>query len=193
MMRISPVRTVAPLVEPVTLDDAKAHCRVDGAEEDTLIAALISAAVGMLDGWSGTLGRCLVTQTWRQDFDGFAGDVLRLPFPDVASVTVAYTDAAGAAQVLDAANYHLVNGDLGASILLADAGVWPSVAVVPNAVRITMVCGYGAADAVPAAIKAAILLHVAHLYRNREAVGDTQAVLPLSYDALIAPYRRAGC
>ena len=34
----------APTSEPITLAEAKAQCRVDGTDEDTLITSLIGAA-----------------------------------------------------------------------------------------------------------------------------------------------------
>lgn len=186
---LAPVRTVAPLTEPVTLEQAKAHLRVTSDTEDTLIAALVSAAVSHLDGWSGILGRCLISQTWRQDFSGFG--IIRLPFPNVASVVVAYTDGNGVSQVLAGSNYHIVNGLGGTWIELADGGSFPSTASQPDAVRVTFVAGYGGADDVPAGLKAAILLHVGHLFENRAAVevGATPAILPLAYDALVEKHR----
>ena len=33
-----------PAIEPVTLDEARAHLKVDTADDDTLITALIAAA-----------------------------------------------------------------------------------------------------------------------------------------------------
>lgn len=187
MAMIAPVRTVAPATEPVTLQEAKDHLRVTHDLEDTLIAALIDAAVSNLDGWSGILGRCIVSQTWRQDFGEFT-DCIRLPFPDVQSVTVAYTDDAGNAQTVAGSEYHLVNRASGAVIELADGAAWPSTYTRPDAVRVTMVCGYAA---VPAAIKAAILLHVGALYENRASVTD-KPMLPFAYDALVGPHRRLG-
>lgn len=189
---LAPVRTIAPVTEPVTLEQAKAHLRVTSDAENTLIAALISAAVSHLDGWSGILGRCLITQTWRQDFNGFGA--MRLPFPNVASATIAYTDANGVNQTLAGANYRIVSGVGGTWIELAEGGSFPGTASQPDAVRVTFVAGYGDASAVPAALKAAILLHVGHLFENRAAVGigASPAVLPLAYEALVAPHRMVG-
>ena len=189
---LAPVRTVPPATEPVTLAQAKAHLRVTSDAENTLIAALVSAAVSHLDGWSGILGRCLITQTWRQDFDGFG--CMKLPFPNVASAVVAYTDENGTSQTLAGSNYHIINGVRGSSIVLSDGGSFPGTASKPDAVRVTFVAGYGDAAAVPDGLKAAILLHIGHLFENRAAVevGATPTVLPLAYEALIAPHRRVG-
>jgi hypothetical protein len=57
---LKPVRTVPPAEMPVSLDEAKLHCRVDHNAEDAHITGLIAAAATHLDGWSGILGRALV-------------------------------------------------------------------------------------------------------------------------------------
>lgn len=186
---IPPIRTVAPASLPVTLAEAKAHCRVDSDDEDLLISALIDAATSHLDGWSGVLGRCIVSQTWRQDMGAFPVAEISLPFPDVTAVTIAYTDTAGASQTLAGANYHLTADGISAVVRLAEGASWPDTAARPDAVRVTMTAGF---SEVPAAIKVAILLHVGHLYENREAVvtGTIVADLPMAHAALIAPFRR---
>lgn len=189
---ISPVRTVAPSETPVSRTEAKAHLRVTGTTEDTLIDGLIAAAVAHVDGWSGILGRCVVTQTWRQDVDDFS-DCVALPFPDVQSVTVTYYDAANAVQTLSGSTYNLVNRTSGTFLELADGASWPVVYSRPDAVKISMVCGYGAAAAVPVAIKQAMLVLIGHWYSNREAVSEAaMSEVPLAVGALLAPYRRIG-
>lgn len=185
---IAPVRTVAPAAAPVTLAEAKAHLRVTDSGENDLIAALIEAAVSHLDGWHGILGRCIVEQTWRQDMVEFPSDMIRLPFPDVQSVTVQYTDTSGTNRTFAGANYHLINTPGASAIMLASTASWPSVADAPDAVRITMVCGFAT---VPQALKMAILLHIGALFENR-ASESAVALMPFAYDALIRPYRVVG-
>src|SRR5690606_14090696 len=73
-----PILVVAPKMTPVSLDEAKAQLAVEHGDDDALILGYIAAAVDHLDGWSGILGRALVEQEWRQDFDGFSS-TLRLP------------------------------------------------------------------------------------------------------------------
>jgi uncharacterized phiE125 gp8 family phage protein len=190
---LAPVRTVAPTENPVTLTEAKAHLRVDHADEDTLITALIAAATDHLDGYTGILGRALVTQTWRQDFEGFAPK-LRLALRPVASVTsVTYFDGDNTSQTLSASIYGLFEDGAGPYIALDPDQTWPGSYRRVDGVSVTYVAGQAVA-AVPQAIKHAILLTVGHWYANREAVsvGSTVAALPLGVDALIAPYRRVG-
>lgn len=192
---LRPVRTIAPAADLISLPDAKAHLRVDGTDEDALITSLIGAVTAQLDGHSGILGRCLVNQTWRQDFAGFENR-LRLPFPDASSVTVAYFDAANAEQTVAASNYQLLEDEAGSYIEFLSSYAAPAVyAYRADPVRVTIVAGFGAsASAVPGSIVAAAKLMIGHLYLNREAVnvGNIVTDLQMGASALLAPYRRIG-
>jgi uncharacterized phiE125 gp8 family phage protein len=176
-----------PDADVVLLADVKAHLRVSGTDEDTLIQTYIDAAVSALDGWSGILGRCLITQTWAQDLDDFpAEDDLRLPFPDVQSVTVTYQS--GGAQTFTA--FRLAQDGLGSKLVLNDGATWPDPDDRPDAVTVEMVVGYGGASTdIPSALRVAILMHVAQMYDHRSVGGDG---MPLAYDALVKPFRRVG-
>ncbi|WP_426041508.1 head-tail connector protein [Brevundimonas sp. TWP2-3-4b1] len=187
----SPVRTVAPAVTPVTLAEAKAHLRVDHTDDDSLIGVLIEAATGHLDGWSGVLGRALVTQTWSQAFDAFA-DPLRLPMLAKTVASVTYVNQAGATITVSSADYVLAADALGSFVECAYGVTWSSPRDQTRAVTVTFTAGEAAAS-VPSAIKAGILLMVGDLYANREGVvtGTITAINP-TVSALIAPYRRVG-
>lgn len=188
----APVRTSAPSATPVSLAELKVHLRVDSADEDDLIGALLDAATQHLDGWTGVLGRALVTQTWRQDYDGF-GPCQRLPLGPVASITsVTYYDAANASQTLATSVYELLTDELGAYVSLKANQVWPTTYSRSAAVSVTFVAGTSASN-VPAPIRQAILLLAGHFYANREAVAPgALGVVPMAVDSLIAPYRRIG-
>lgn len=189
---LSPVRTSAPADTPVSLTEVKAHCRVDGTDSDTVLTLLLAAAVSHLDGWTGILGRCMVTQSWRQDFCGFASP-LRLPLGPVASVTsVSYYDADNALVAALSSDVWVLRYDaLGAYVDLKTDQSWPSSYARADAVSVTYVAGTAAAG-VPAALKAAILLMVSHWNENREAVAGSMSEVPMSASALIAPFRRLG-
>ncbi len=69
------LRVIDPPAPLVTLERVKAHLRVDGAEEDDLIAVYIAAAQATIDGPGGWLGRALGRQTieyrtWLPDRSG---------------------------------------------------------------------------------------------------------------------------
>ncbi|MEW9838232.1 head-tail connector protein [Mesorhizobium marinum] len=186
---LAPVRTEAPSDTPVSFNEVKAHCRVDDNSSDAVLTVLLNAAVDHLDGWSGILGRCIVTQTWRQDFAAFA--CLRLPLGPVASVSeVKYFDADGVQQTLSTDVYQLLTDARGPYLDLKPGQSWPGTYSRPDAVSVTFVAGMAAA-AVPGAIKAAILLLVSHWNENREAVAEgAMFEVPLGVSALIAPHRR---
>jgi uncharacterized phiE125 gp8 family phage protein len=75
-----PVRTADPATRLLTTDEAKTHLRVDDSAEDGYVDSLVLTAEHHLDGFSGVLGRALITQTWQRSFDGFpCGDTIRLP------------------------------------------------------------------------------------------------------------------
>lgn len=188
---LRPVRITAPTETPITLAEAKANSRVDGSDDDSLITGLIDAATAHIDGWSGILGRCVVTQTWQQDFSCFpASRRLRLSMDPAQSVVVKYSDGDNADQTFSGASYSLHTDDCGPYLWLADGASWPSTFSRQDAVRIEITAGYGAASAVPQSIKQAILLMVGHWYENREATGEGLKDIPLAVDALLAPYRR---
>lgn len=192
MVMHAPVRTVTPATTPVSLSEVKAHCRVDDNSSDSVLAGLLAAAVDHLDGWTGVLGRCLVTQTWRQDFDGFER-CMRLPLGPVASITsVTSRNAAGQLATVNSGDYSLKTDALGSYVRFKDGFDFPTDLNETSAVSVTYVAGTAAAD-VPAAIKAAIMLLVSHWNEHREAaIEGSVAELPMGVAALIAPYRRVG-
>lgn len=191
----APVRTVAPTVSPISFDDlvTKTHLKVDSADEENIVSLYIDAAVSLLDGWTGILGRALVQQTWRQDFDDFAG---RLPLPlspGMGITSITYYDAADQQQTLASSNYRLLTDELGPYVARLPDVTYPSVSTHREAaVSVLFTAGYGAsASAVPASIREAMMLLVAHWYRNREAVVPAaMSDLPMGVQALLTPYRR---
>lgn len=194
---LAPVRTVDPAAKPISLVEAKRHCRVDddNRDNDPVLSSLIDTVTAHLDGYSGILGRALITQTWRQDFPGFS-DCMRLPLGDLISVTsVTYYDADNAQQTLATSVYQGLSDARGPFLTLKPDESWPTTYSRPDAVRVTWTAGYGAtSDSVPAAIRHAALLLVGHWFDSRAAVriGDSVTELPFAVNALLTPYRRVG-
>jgi len=187
-----PVLVTPPATTPISLNEAKAHCRIDHSDDNNTFDALILVATSYADGWTGILGRCLVTQTWRQDFDRF-NRCLRLPLYPVSAITsVKYDDTSDIEQTVAGSNYDLLDDDLGAFLRFKDTFSFPSIHDDRPAVRVTYSAGYANAAAVPEAIKHGLLLLISHWYENREpiVVGQQAQQVPLAVDALLAPYRR---
>lgn len=200
----------APATEPISLAEAKAHLRVDHADDDATITLLISVTRQYVDAVSGWLGRALVTQTWDFVLDQFPlpmapwccypltaapPTALQVPWPPLQSVTsIKYIDVNGAQQTMPAGDYRVDAASTPGWIL--PVTTWPATKAVPNAVEIRFVAGYGddAAD-VPAPIRQALLLMIGAWYENREQViaqyeGNTTVLsLPLGAEQLLAPYR----
>jgi uncharacterized phiE125 gp8 family phage protein len=174
----------APAIEPVTRDEAKLWCRIDGTAEQDLIDALIVASRQCVE---KATRRSLISQTWRGDFPRFpcAGEYLRLAQGPVQSVTsVYYYDDQGADTLLDSAAYKLDLTEKTAKIRLAPDADWPSIEAQADAVRVTYVAGYGAAaSAVPRALRQAMLMLIAYWYDNRGG-----QAMPMAVTALIDPY-----
>jgi uncharacterized phiE125 gp8 family phage protein len=186
---LAPVRTVAPATMPVSLAGAKAHLRVDHDDQDDLITAQIRAATAWLDGYAGILGRALITQTWRQDFAGFA-DRLTLPIsPVIAIVSISYFDVSNVQQTLDAGVYDLFVDARGAYVTLRPGQSWPATFRRTDAVSVTFTAGYGAAADVPEPIRQALLLIVQRLYDGADTEIDVS--IGRTVHALIAPYRKS--
>ena len=152
---------------PVTLADAKSHCKVDIADDDTLITALITAATEMAE---QKTGRAIMTQTLELSLDAFpeAFELTRVPVQSITSVK--YYDTTGTQQTLSNTLYALdAADDFGfAYISPVYAGVWPDTRDQINAVAVRYVAGYADAASVPQSIKNWILLMVSTMYENRE-------------------------
>lgn len=174
-------RLQPPSELPVSLDELKEHVRVDHNEEDATLSLYLAAAVEQLDGWSGMLGRALMEQSWAAELDYLpASGEIELPLPPLQSVDAVWiTNAAGEAEQLDLAAYEV---RLAAGAVLVRNR--PRIARGPITVEFT--AGAGTPAAVPANVRAAILLVAADLYANREAQGPVQQVNP-TLQRLLAP------
>jgi len=179
---------VAPSVEPVTLAEAKLHCKVDGTDDDTLITALIVAARQQAE---HNTGRALLTQQWEFTCDSFPAQI-DLPRPALVSVqSVKYLDENGTLQTLASTEYQVIISELVGRIVPAYDKTWPSCRVQPDSVVVDYTAGYGNAAAVPPSIKAWMLMAIGTMYGQREGIitGTIVAEVPRGFfAALLDPY-----
>ena len=177
--------TAPPVIEPVSLDEAKAHLKVDTTDEDALIARAIAGARARAE-WH--TGRAFVTQGWMLWLDCWpCTGAVEIPLPPlqaVTSITVYATD--GTPTVLDPSTYQVDIASSPGRVLLSGCSVAPMDLRTMNALAIAFTAGYGDdADDVPTQIREAILDYVADLYANRGDSDDANA--NTAAQALLAP------
>jgi uncharacterized phiE125 gp8 family phage protein len=192
-----------PTADPVSLAEAKVHCRVDVTDDDGLIAGyLIAARMACED----ETGRRFMSQTldlkldggWPLVWDRFcARNVPRivLPTPPLQSVTsIKYFDTNGTEQTLAADQYRVSAGDVFGFIEPAYNVSWPDVRKQIETITVRFISGYGSnLGDVPEPIRLAILLLTGHYYDNREAMSSANMVeMPLGVRALLQKYKTDG-
>jgi uncharacterized phiE125 gp8 family phage protein len=196
-----PVLVTAPTLPVVTLEEAKRHLRVDHDDDDALISGMIAAATNHLDpAGNGWLGRALRPQTWEMRLDNFPCGPIQLPYPPLISVeSVKYDDSDGVERTATFGTDYRVfqGGDWKSRLEPVYGGSWPWARCDHETVRVRYTAGYAPADgdtpdALPATIKAAILLMVGDLYAFRETVatgGPAKVPVSTTVDALLSPLR----
>jgi len=187
--RLARLSTTAP--EPVTLAEAKLHCRVDGSTEDSLLTALITAGREYCEALTGCT---LISTSWRLELSRFpdAGGDIIIPRSAVAAISsMTYiADDASTVTMTSGTDFRLVTGLAVARIrkpVATATEAWPITLPIEDAVRVTFTAG----TTVPTAAKQAILLLVGHWYANREAevVGSSTNSLNLTVRALLDAVR----
>lgn len=178
-----------PALEPVTLSEARLHLRVDTADDDPLIGALISAArlhAEMLT------ARQFLPARWRLLLDRFTPMVLLNRSPVVSVVSVRYLDMGGLWQIMPMTDYVVESSSEPARITPAFGKIWPPTLPQIGSVEILFDAGYADVTKVPDGIKRWMLLRVGSLYQHREEMSVLPAgrIDPLPFvDSLLDPYR----
>ena len=162
-------RTTPPVVEPVSVSDAKAHLRVDGDDDNFYIASLISAAREWVEAY---LDRTLVKTQWTLKMDRFPIGDIELPRPPMLplAVSLTFTSESGAVSVLASNLYRVDSASTPGVVRPLREADWPAYMDDANAITITFWAGYGDdGRSVPAAIRHAILMLVGQWYERRAA------------------------
>lgn len=165
-------RLTQPAVEPVTLTEAKAHCRVDIATDDAYIAALITAAREYCEDYCD---ETFVYSQYRMTLDSFPVEI-DMPRPPMAAagtataVSIVYKLVDESTVTLSTTQYRVDRDSAPGVIRYNYSGSWPSHLLDFNAVQVTWWAGYGpTAASVNQRIKAAILWLVGYWYEKRLA------------------------
>ena len=172
----------APAVEPITLDEAKLHLKVDSSDDNALISALITTVRQLGE---REAGRLFITQTWQMYLD-YASPEIDVPKPPLQSVTaITVINEAGAETVVGDTLYDVdaSENSLG-RVKLKSGCVWPDHRGFASFI-IEFKAGYGdAATDVPEALKQGMLQLLSHLHDNRGA-----EEIPKGIKAMFWPFK----
>lgn len=176
--------------EPLTLQEAKEHLRVDDDAQNARISNLITMAREIVEVQTH---RQIMSATWRLTMDHFPG---RLPFwpqgvrrekawergrftvdraillklPPIQSVTsIVYVDTNGTQQTLSPSQYIVDTYKEPGRIAPAYNDYWPDTREQINAVIVTFVAGY---TIVPATVKELMYLILADSFEYREGLSQ---------------------
>jgi uncharacterized phiE125 gp8 family phage protein len=172
--------------EPVSLDEAKAHLRVDFDDDDAYIADCIYAARVWVEGQTR---KALMPRTYDYEIDWrwpmkYGMYRIDLPVNPVTSVTsINYIDTGGSSQTLATTEYTVKARNHHSYIVQAYDKSWPTTRYVPGAITVRFVAGDG--DNISQSLHRAIMILAGHLYENRESAMK----IPDAVEALIAPQR----
>ncbi len=185
------VRQTQPAVEPVTLAEAKAHLRVDTADDDTYITGLVRAAREWVEQY---LDRTLVHTQWVMRFDRFPPDGtldIELPRPPMVAsgtataVALTFTYENGDTATYSTASFRVDRASTPGAVKTLYGQTWPPHLQDDNAISVTWWAGYGPSGSdVPQGVKNAMLLYVHELYEKR---GNAEP--PDAAKALLDAYR----
>lgn len=157
------VLVTAPTQEPISLEDAKTHLRIEDSftDDDTYISTLITLGRQQVE---GAMHRALLTQTWNlflqnwpgRDYNNWPSSLtvspeqywkynhIKLPRPPLQSVTsVTYMDSSGVTWTMQNAafsgsantnnSYNVVTAFEPGRIVLPYSGIWPTNILMPGA------------------------------------------------------------
>ena len=147
-----------PSAEPVDIDEAKLHLRVDIDDDDLLIAALISAA---RDYAECEIRKQIILARWKQVLDSFPGpSLMGIPYGQAFSlpghaiylqrtpvqqvVSIQYLDMAGATQTMPTTDYTVDYSSDPVRITPVFGKIWPIPLPQIGAVWVIFDAGFAA-------------------------------------------------
>ncbi len=148
-----------PTTEPLSLEEAKQHLRIDGNEDDSLILSLIKQAREWCEDYQG---KKYITQTLELVLDLFPSD-RQIEFRNCSPIqnvdSFKYTDKDGIVREFEG---YIVDKDSFINrVVLNTSKYWPTTELMPvNGIRIQFIAGFGNASAVPESIKWAMVAHM---------------------------------
>ncbi|MBL4837125.1 MAG: phage head-tail connector protein [Kordiimonadaceae bacterium] len=202
-----------PGVNAILLDEVKDHMRIDGTDEDASLGALVGTATSLvegyldlalidrqvalyLDAWPTTSGKKANEPWWNGVADGaistldsscYHVPLMIKPVHIISGIDITTADGSTVAWGTD--NYYLKPG-MAPALVRKYGRSWPVPGVRADGIKITATAGFGADwNTVPASIRQALLMLVAHLYYNRGNEAGGNAFLASGAAPLLASFR----
>lgn len=164
------MRVITPPASwPVSVAEIKENSRIDGTDEDTLIASLIEAATINIEDY---LLKSVTTKTVEEDYSGFP----EMEIEAESITSISYFDADNQSQTFE--DFELHGG------FLYSLDEWPEVYDRPDAVTVR----YVTLGTCPETVKHAIKLLVANWYERRTGDEHPKGMTP-GVRALVDRYR----
>jgi len=182
-----------PAVPLLSVDEAKAHLRIEHDVDDDYIESLIETATARIDGRDGWLRRALVNQVWKLELPWFpVARCIALPMPPLQLVSsIKYFDHNDAEQTLSADTYEVVKTTDEGYVYLKTGESWPATWERQGAVAIEFTAGYGeTADKVPANIRHAVKIEIAGLYGADRGDEGKEVKPSPAIRRLLGPHKR---
>ena len=200
--------TTQPTIEPISIEEAKEHLRLDDDIDDIPVLTYVKAARLWAEKYTG---RFFITRTVQQFLDssastldplyeGMRSGILARPYgnyielsasPTITVTSVNYYNDSDTQSTWATSNYYVDNvSDLG-RIYLRDTGTFPTDLRAANGLEINYTAGYGSARSdVPSDIKLAMLQYMTFAYEHRgEQEGGTPPMMPKILNTLLSPYK----
>jgi uncharacterized phiE125 gp8 family phage protein len=178
--------TSVSAIEPISLDLAKTHCRIDGDAENDYLYSLITAARQAIENrtWLTLVSSTIKLVMDKNEVNEYIY-INKTPVKQIVSVK--YKDANGTVQTMSVNDYEVDLESLPARIRLKTI---PNIGDYMAAFTVEFTAGYTDVSLIPKPVMQAILLTVGNLYENRESqvVGQTVNELKDGVTNLIQPY-----
>jgi len=160
----------APVLEPITLQEAKDWIRYEDSLQNDAITSLIKTARREVEAWTNVI---LIDSVYEYYVNRFTNKI-KFPISTVQSsgLVVTYQDTADVEQTVDSSVYGLDNvSAINELFEKVNGAQWPcDVIQEPNAVKISFTAGFGALQSdVPDDAKTVIKLMVSYMFINRES------------------------
>ncbi len=168
-------RTVEPVIEPLSIQEAKDHLRYSQSDVDASVYRYLKAARQAAE---EARNAGLLTQTWVLNLRQFA-DMIWLPMaaPLQSVTSVQYYDTTGAQQTLSNTVYTVDTVCRPGRIVRTPLQSWPALQGdrLVNAITVTYVVGYTTADLVPERVKQGIRIYLSLLDSDRDGLDPNHA------------------